>query len=62
MLAKQRGKAYFTKHWQKQHTDRILDVDDCIVIDHIHGRYVELVEGQFSANLWENTYLMLDEG
>ena len=62
MLAKQRGKAYFAKHWQKQHTDRILDVDDCIVIDHIHGRYVELVEGQFSANLWENTYLMLDEG
>ncbi len=41
----------------------ILDVDDCIVIDHIHGRYVpQLVEGQFSANRWENTYLMLDEG
>ena len=60
--AKQYAKAYFAKHWQKQHTDRILDVDDCIVIDHIHGRYVQLVEGDFATNRWENTYLMLDEG
>ena len=61
MLAKQRGKAYFAQHWQKQHTDRVLDVDDCIAIDQIHGRYVQLVEGEFSGNSWENTYLMLSE-
>jgi hypothetical protein len=61
MLAKQRGKAYFARHWQKQHTDRILDVDDCIAIDQVHGRYVQLIDGEFSANRWENTYLMLSE-
>ncbi|TCB59292.1 DUF1543 domain-containing protein [Acinetobacter terrae] len=61
MLAKQRGKAHFAQHWQKQHTDRVLDVDDCIAIDQVHGRYVQLVEGEFSGNSWENTYLMLSE-
>ena len=61
ILAKQRGKAYFAQHWQKQHTDRVLDVDDCIAIDQVHGRYVQLVEGEFSGNNWENTYLMLSE-
>ncbi|MEG2920836.1 MAG: DUF1543 domain-containing protein, partial [Acinetobacter sp.] len=61
MVAKQRGKAHFAQHWQKQHTDRVLDVDDCIVIDQVHGRYVQLIEGEFSGNQWENTYLMLND-
>lgn len=60
MVAKQRGKAYFATHWQKQHTDRVLDVDDCIAIDHVHGRYVQLLAGAFSGNQWQNTYLMVD--
>ena len=60
MVAKQRGKAYFAQHWQKQHTDRVLDVDDCIAIDHVYGRYIQLVEGAFSGNCWENTYLTID--
>lgn len=59
MVAKQRGKAHFATHWQKQHTDRVLEVDDCIAIDHIHGRYVQLVEGDFQENEWENTYLLI---
>ena len=61
MVAKQRGKAHFAQHWQKQHTDRVLDVDDCLVIDQVHGRYVQLIEGEFSGNQWENTYLMLND-
>ena len=60
MQAKQRGKNYFAQHWQKQHTDRVLDVDDCIAIDHVHGRYVQLTLGEFRGNRWENSYLMLD--
>ena len=57
MVAKQRGKNCFAAHWQKQHTDRVLDVDDCIAIDHVHGRYVQLVESEFSGNQWENCYI-----
>lgn len=59
MVAKQSGKAYFARHWQKQHTDRVLDVDDCIAIDQVYGRYVQLLEGSFSGNRWENTYLTI---
>lgn len=57
--AKEKGKAYFASHWQKQHTDRVLDIDDCIAIDHVHGRYVQLREGDFAQGQWENTYLTL---
>ena len=59
MVAKEKGKQYFAQHWQKQHTDRVLDVDDCIAIDQVHGRYVQLVEGEFVANIWENSYLTI---
>ena len=58
--AKQKGKQYFDEKWQKQHTDRVLDVDGCIAIDCVHGRYVALVEAEFDVNTWENTYLMLN--
>ena len=62
MVAKQRGKAYFGANWQKQHTDRVLGVDDCIEIDHVHGRYVQLVAtDQAAQNRWENDYLLLNE-
>ena len=59
IVAKEKGKVHFAQHWQKQHTDRVLDVDDCIAIDHVHGRYVQLVEGEFEQGQWENTYLTL---
>lgn len=61
IVAKQRGKNYFEQNWQKQHTDRVLDVDDCLAIDQVHGRYVQLLPGEFSGNRWENTYITLVE-
>ena len=57
--AKQRGKAHFAEHWQKQHTDCVLEVDDCIAVDQVHGRYIQLIEGGFAGNRWENTYLAI---
>ena len=59
MVAKEQGKSYFAQHWQKQHTDTVLDVDDCIAIDLVHGRYVQLVEGDFEEGRWENTYITI---
>lgn len=60
MVAKEKGKQYFAQHWQKQHTDRVLDVDDCLPIDCVAGRYIQLVAGEFSGNRWENTYLQIE--
>ncbi|WP_180163251.1 DUF1543 domain-containing protein [Acinetobacter sp. YH12069] len=62
MVAKQRGKTYFDAHWQKQHTDRVLDVDDCIAIDHVHGRYVQLVATDaVIQSQWANDYILINE-
>lgn len=58
-LAKQRGKLHFESHWQKQHTDRVLDVDDCISIDCIEDYRIILKEGTYAENMWENTYLTI---
>ena len=58
-LAKERGKQHFAQNWQKQHVDRVVDVDDCIEIDQVQGRYVELVESDFEPNHWENSYIIL---
>ena len=58
-IAKHKGKAYFDQKWQKAHTDRVLEVDDCLPIDCVHGRYIHLVQGKFKATEWQNTYLTL---
>nr|WP_174507449.1 DUF1543 domain-containing protein [Acinetobacter sp. Marseille-Q1620] len=60
IVAKEKGKQYFAKGWYKPHTDRVLEVDDCIVIDQVSGHFVRLVEGEFTANSWENTYLQVE--
>ncbi|WP_353172277.1 DUF1543 domain-containing protein [Acinetobacter rudis] len=59
MVAKVKGKQYFAAHWQKQHTDRVLEVDDCLHIGEVQGQYVHLIEGDFASNQWENCYLTL---
>ncbi|OBY72857.1 DUF1543 domain-containing protein [Acinetobacter gyllenbergii] len=60
VIAKQLGKQFIEPDWHKPHTDRVVDVDDCIPIDHVAGRYIHLVQGEFNPTIWENTYLTLD--
>lgn len=60
VIAKQLGKQFIEQDWHKPHTDRVVDVDDCIPIDHVAGRYIHLVRGEFNPTIWENTYLTLD--
>jgi thiamine pyrophosphate-dependent acetolactate synthase large subunit-like protein len=57
--AKQRGKTYFAEHWTKQHTDRVLEVDDCFAIDCIDGHYIHLIEGAYPDNTGENCYITI---
>lgn len=59
VIAKQLGKRFFAQEWQKAHTDRVIDVDDCIAVDCVAGRYIHLVKGDFTPMVWENTYLTI---
>jgi hypothetical protein len=40
--ARIKAKALRDAQWIKPHTDALLDVDDCIAIDQVGGRYVQL--------------------
>ncbi|ALH95239.1 DUF1543 domain-containing protein [Acinetobacter equi] len=59
--AKRIGKKHFHKAWSKQHTDRILDVDDCLAIDCIAGRYIVLEESDYVPTVWENCYIKIGQ-
>jgi hypothetical protein len=57
--AKQKGKTYLPKNWDKPHTDAVLDVDDCVAIDQIGGRYVRLIPGQHKEIVHQSDYVIL---
>ncbi len=47
------------KSWDKPHTDAVLDVDDCIAIDQVGGRYVRLTQGQHKETVHQSDYIVL---
>ncbi len=57
--AKQLGKQRMSKLWDKPHTDNLYDVDDCIAIDAVAGRYVKLVPGDYPPAVQGNDYILL---
>ena len=57
--AKQKGKMHLPKSWDKPHTDAVLDVDECIAIDQIGGRYVRLIPGQHKETVHQSDYIIL---
>ena len=57
--AKALGKQQIMNIWDKPHTDNIIDVDDCIPIDYIAGRYVRLVSGSYRETKQQNDYILL---
>lgn len=57
--AKALGKQQILKIWQKPHTDNIIDVDDCIPIDHVAGRYASLISGAYQPTIQQNDYILL---
>ncbi|RVT47399.1 DUF1543 domain-containing protein [Rheinheimera sediminis] len=57
--AKQKGKMHLPKSWDKPHTDAVVDVDDCIAIDQIDGRYVRLVQGHYKETVHRSDYIVL---
>ncbi|UMZ14368.1 DUF1543 domain-containing protein [Pseudomonas sp. MPFS] len=57
--AKAKAKQQMLAHWHKAHTDALLDVDDCLPIDLLQGRYVHLVPGPHRGITQHNDYIIL---
>lgn len=57
--AMSKGKRQTMAHWTQTHTDAVLDVDDCVPIDEVSGRYVHLVEGPHAGIARRNDYIVL---
>ncbi len=57
--ARLKGKLQMARDWLKPHTDAVLDVDDCIAIDQVGGRYVQLVAGEHAPLAQFSDYIIL---
>ena len=58
--AKTKGKRQLAElRWDKPHTDNLHDVDDCIPVDCVAGRYVHLVEGENAGIRYGSDYIVL---
>ncbi|HEK1768985.1 TPA: DUF1543 domain-containing protein [Pseudomonas putida] len=57
--AKQIGKQRMATGWLKPHTDTVVDVDDCLPVDLVDGRYVHLVEGEHRGTLQRSDYIVI---
>ena len=57
--AKNKGKQQMLRQWSLAHTDAVMDVDDCLPIDLVDGRYVYLVQGPHRPIIQHNDYIVL---
>lgn len=57
--AKELGKRRMPRGWDKPHTDALLDVDDCIAVDQVGGRYVHLQAGEHRSLRQRSDYIVL---
>lgn len=57
--AKSFAKAKIDSAWQKPHADAVLDVDDCVVLDEVEGRYLHLSVGHHQKPVQANDYIIL---
>lgn len=53
------GKRQMLRQWSQAHTDAVMDIDDCLPIDLVDGRYVHLVQGPHAAIVQHNDYIVL---
>ena len=57
--AMSKGKQHTRRQWSQAHTDGVLDIDDCLPIDLVDGRYIHLVQGTHRPILQQNDYIVL---
>jgi hypothetical protein len=58
--AMNKGKQHTLRQWSQAHTDGVLDIDDCLPIDLVSGRYIHLVQGPHRPILQQNDYIVLN--
>ncbi|WP_081263108.1 DUF1543 domain-containing protein [Pseudomonas putida] len=54
-----KSKRIISNGWRGLHTDAIFDVDDCLPIFSVSGRYINLVKGENRGVLRFNEYIVL---
>lgn len=57
--AKALGKQQMLRHWAQAHTDAVMDIDDCLPIDLVDGRYIHLEQGSHRPIVQHNDYIVL---
>lgn len=57
--ARSKAKQHMRRHWAQAHTDAVMDIDDCIAIDQVEGRYIQLIPGEHAPIIQRSDYLVL---
>lgn len=57
--ATRQAKQHILRHWSQAHTDAVLDIDDCLPIDLVDGRYLHLTPGPHRPIIQQNDYIIL---
>lgn len=57
--AKAKAKEMRDPDWAKPHTDALLEVDDCIAIDQVGGRYVQLQRAAHTGIALVSDYIVI---
>ncbi|MDB6442522.1 DUF1543 domain-containing protein [Pseudomonas sp. 21TX0197] len=57
--ARQLGRQRMPADWLKSHTDAVLEVDDCLPVDLVNGRYVHLVPGAHKGIGQRSDYILI---
>ena len=57
--ARAQGKRQMQPGWLQGHVDAVIDIDDCLPVDQVGGRYVHLVEGSHRGVQVRSDYIVL---
>lgn len=57
--AKRKGQQQMLSLWSQGHTDGVLDIDDCLPVDQVQGRYIHLQPGTHQPIRLHNDYIIL---
>jgi hypothetical protein len=57
--ARLKAKAHRPTSWFKPHTDAVMDVDECIAIDQLGGRFVQLTRSEHAGITLKSDYIVI---